>query len=349
MSTGPLRLEQYETVLYNSNLNPHGIPESVKKALLNSVDSINKYPDVYYGTLKNAVSEYVHSPLDTIITGNGSSDLLRLFAALISPKKSMVLVPSSTEYEKVLTAYGSEVTYYNLDEEKEFQLDLIDFLASLDSSIDMLVIGNPNNPTSKKIKRDDIETIAEVCDSLGIFLLIDEMYIEFIDNYEDFTAVPLVEKFKNMAILRSVSKFFAVPGIRFAYGVMNNPDLMSIIDATTTRNISVLSAIAAIEMFKDENYIQESRSTIHTERSLVYLAMSTCKTIKLIRPDANFMLMKILKDDITASDVYDHCKQRGVLIRKCDDITGLNNKYVRFCFMKPKQNDLMVNTILELM
>ena len=76
--------------------------------------------------------------------------------------------------------------------------------------------------------------------------------------------------------------------------------------------------------------------------------MSTSKTIKLIKPDANFMLVKLLKDDITSSDVAAHCNQRGIIIRKCDDIRGLSNKYIRICFMNPKQNDLMVNTILEI-
>jgi threonine-phosphate decarboxylase len=101
-------------------------------------------------------------------------------------------------------------------------------------------------------------------------------------------------------------------------------------------------------MFNDEEYITQSVSTIHTERSLVYLAMSTSRSIHLFKPDANFMLVKLLKDDITSADVAAHASQRGIIIRKCDDIRGLSNKYIRLCFMNPKQNDLMVNTILEI-
>jgi threonine-phosphate decarboxylase len=76
--------------------------------------------------------------------------------------------------------------------------------------------------------------------------------------------------------------------------------------------------------------------------------MAPCRTIKLYKPSANFMLMKLLKDDLTSSQVAEHCSLRGIMIRKCDDIRGLSNKYIRFCFMNPKQNDLMVNTILEI-
>ena len=194
-----------------------------------------------------------------------------------------------------------------------------------------------------------MKSLVEVCEAKDIFLIIDEMYIEFIDNYLDFTAVPLTNEYSNIAVIRSVSKFFAVPGLRFAYAVINNPEYKEIIDRITTKNnIASLTAIAITEMFKDQAYIEESQSIVHTERSLVYLAMSTSKTIRLIKPDANFMLVKLLKDDVTASDVAAHCNQRGIIIRKCDDIRGLSNKYIRICFMNPKQNDLMVNTILEI-
>ena len=349
MSPNQLRIEQYETVLYDANLNPLGIPVSVKQSIANNIGSIIKYPDIYYANLKTAIADYAGTTLERIIMGNGSPDLLRLFAALLTPKKAMILVPSSSEYEKVITSYGCEPVFYELDEELDFELDVQDLIGKLDSSLDLLILGNPNNPTSKRITREEIASIAEACKALDIFLLVDEMYVEFLDDYEEVTAVPLTDKFENLAVLRIVSKFFAVPGLRFAYAVMNNEELSNIIDLTTTKNnIATLSAIAGIDMFKDTKYIEDSRSTIHTERSLVYLAMAPCRTIKLYKPAANFMLMRILSDELTSSKVAEHCALRGIMIRKCDDIRGLGNKYIRFCFMNPKQNDLMVNTILEI-
>lgn len=349
MAKATLRITQYDTIHFDTNVNPLGIPETVRTALANNISSVYNYPESYYNNLRTAISEYTGTPDDRLILGSGSVDLIKHLTALITPKKALVIVPGSMGYERVLKAYGCEIEYYHLDESLDYELDLVDFLGKLDSSFDMLIIGNPNNPTSKKMERSEIEEIAKACDSNGIFLIVDEMYIEFIDNESDYTAIPLTEKYHKMTVLRSVTKFFAVPGLRMAYAIMNNPELQKTARmASSESGISSLTAIACSVMFRDKNYIVESKSMMHTERSLVYLAMSTCKTIKLIRPDANFMLMKILKDDITASDVYEHCKQRGVIIRKCDDITGLSNKYIRFCFMNPKQNDLMVNTILEI-
>ena len=349
MNSGPLRIGQYETVLYDANLNPLGIPASVKQSIANNIGSIIKYPDLYYANLKTAISDYAGTSLERIIMGNGSPDLLRLFAALLTPKKALIPFPCSTEYGKVMKAYGCEVVDYALDEEKDYELDVTDLIQKLDSSLDLVIIGNPNNPTSKRITREDIASLAEACKMLDIFLLVDEMYVEFLDDYEEVTAVPLTDEFTNLAVLRSVSKFFAVPGLRFAYAVMNNDELAQIIDLTTTKNnIATLSAIAGVDMFKDTKYIEESRSMVHTERSLVYLAMKPCRTIRLFKPDANFMLVKLLKEDLTSSQVAEHCSLRGIMLRRCDDMKGLGNKYIRFCFMNPKQNDLMVNTILEI-
>ncbi len=350
MSQNQLRIEQYDTVLYNANLNPLGVPESVTKALAANTDAIMRYPNVYYDGLKKAISTYAACKEEHIILGNGSSDLLRLFTALLSPKKAMVLVPSFSEYEKVLGIYGCETVFYELDESKDFEFDIADFVGHLDSSIDMIIIGNPNNPTSQIISRDDMETLAAVCKELEIFLLIDEMYIEFADKYQELTAVPLVEEYDNIAILRSISKFFAVPGLRLGYAIMNNEDNMNIINITSAPNqITSLTAAVCTEMFKDREYVMESRSQIYTERNLIYSAMATNKNVKLYKPYANFMLVKILKEDVSANQIAANCNLKGIVIRNCENIRGLSDRYIRFCFMKPSQNDLLVNTILELL
>lgn len=350
MAKAPLRIEQLDTVLYNSNLNPMGVPESVKKALSENLGGIIRYPSEYYGDLKKSISLYSGADEENIVLGNGLSDMLRLYCSLIIPQKALILSPTATEYERVLSIYGCEVSYYELDEEKDYVLDIKDFVSKLDSSYDMIILGNPNNPTSQIIGREDMELIAEVCKELEIFLIIDEMYIEFTEDYEKLTSTPLVKEFDNIAVLRSVSKFFAVPGLRLSYSIISNPSHLEMISITVAPNkISTLTAAACTAMFKDKKYIEESRSQIHTERNLIFSAMNTNKNVKLFKPYANFMLVKILKDDLSAQAIEEHCRTKGIIIRNCSNFHGLDNKYIRFCFMKPKQNDLLVNTILELL
>lgn len=348
MSNSPLRLEQYDTILYNANLNPMGVPESVIKAISENAAQVQRYPVDYYDNLKKAIGEYCGCDKNHIVMANGSSDMLRTFISLVAPQKAMVLVPSCPEYENILEIYGTDIEFYNLKEEENYEFRLQDFVSALDSSLDMLIIGNPSNPTSQLISREDMETLADVCRELGIFLVIDEAYIEFVEDYEKFTCIPLVKEYDNIVILRSVSRFFAVPGMCFAYAVMSNPDYMSVLEITTPPDkISTMTAIACTRMVKDSEYIYASRSQIFTERNLIYSAMSTCKNIKLFKPYANFILVKILKEDISAGDIADVCRLKGLIIKTCENFRGLDDKYIRFCFMSPKDNDILVNTILE--
>lgn len=348
MNNGPLRIEQFETVRYDLNCNPLGVPESVTKEIMNHIDSVGRYPDAFYDTLKNGLATYARCEAEHLVMGSGSSDLLRLFTALIAPKKALLPIPSTTEYENVLSVYGCETDFYELAIADDFRLDIQDFIAKLSPEYDMVILGNPNNPTSQMITREDMTELAKACRDNGIFLLIDEMYIEFTEKYEYHTAIPLVKEFDNIAVLRSVSKFFSVPGLRLAYAVMNNEADMAIINMTSTPNsISCLTAAACTAMLEDKGYIRESRSMIFTERNLICSAMGTSKNLRLFKPSANYVLIQILKEDIHARTLLEQCKLKGIILRNCENFRGLDDRFVRFSIMNPAQNDLMVNTILD--
>ena len=350
MNNSPLRIEQLDTVLYNANLNPMGTPDSVIRSISENLSGVTRYPDDYYPALKTAIAEYAGCPESELMLGSSLSDMLKKLIFVLKPKKALVFAPSSLEYENALLAYGCEIVHYELDEADNFSFDLAKFAGSVDSSIDMIIVGNPNNPTSQIIDRDDIETLAEICAQLDAALVVDEMYIEFTTEHKDITSVPLVSDHKNLYVLRSTSKFFAVPGLRLAYCISSdNACYVDVRQYFCKNSITALTAVAGTAMFKDEKYIKETVSSVGTERNLIYSAMSPCKNIRLFKPHANFMLARILKQDVNAKMLAEHCRLKGIIIRDCSDFYGLDEHFIRFCFMKPSQNDLLVNTILELL
>lgn len=345
-----LRLEQFDTILYNANLNPFGVPESATKAIVENASRVCCYPKDYMPELSKAIAKYAGCTEKQLFYGNGSADILRRIVAALNPAKAMLLTPSSTLYEDVLSSNGCEISYFELMEENDFKFDLSAFVGRLDSSIDMIIIGNPNNPTSGLIARDDLDTLAAVCKELDIFLIVDEMYIEFVNKYKEHTLVANISEYDNLAVIRGISKFFAAPGLRISYGITESRFLLDKLKAMFEDDtVATLTAIAVIAMLQDSFYIMESESAIYTERNLIVSAMTPNKNIKLYKPNANFMLARILKDDVNAVDIAEHCHAKGIVIRNCANIRGLNDKYIRFCFMKPSQNDLLVNTILEML
>lgn len=333
---------------YASNVNPLGISPMARQALIDNIDAIKAYPDRDYISLKTYISKYCGADMRHLILGNGTSDLIRLILETVSPAKTMILGPTYAEYARTAKLVGSEIETYMLKNEDDFALDVDMFLKALNESIELLIICNPNNPTGQALTRDQIEIILKRCIELNIFVMIDETYVEFVKDVNAISAVTLAKKYINFIVLRGVSKFFAAPGIRLGYAITSNKQLL---DATSNGkipwNINTYASVAGV-MFEDEHYINLTKSLIQTERNLIFSALSSRKTIKVFKPTANFVLIKLLKEDLTASDVFEYCIKKGFMIRDCTDYEGLGEKYIRFCFMKPEQNDNVVNTILEI-
>lgn len=341
-------IDKNSIIPYASNVNPLGFSPLAKEALLENIDAVSSYPDRDYISLRSSISKYCGCSMEQLILGNGTSDLIRLTLEILSPKKTMIVGPTYSEYERTAKMFGSAVEKYMLKNLDDFELDADMFCKALTESIDLLILCNPNNPTGKLLNRSQMDTILSRCSELDIFVMVDETYIEFVQDVHMATAIGLTRRYDNLIVLRSVSKFFAAPGIRLGYAITgNNNFLQATANSKIPWNINSYASVAGV-MFEDEKYINLTKSLIHTERNLVYSALCSRKTIKVFKPEANFVLIKLLKEGQTAKEVFDYCIKKGFMIRDCTDYEGLGNKYVRFCFMKPEQNDAMVNTILEI-
>lgn len=341
-------IDKNSIVPYASNVNPLGFSPKAKEALLNNIDAISSYPDRDYTTLRSSISKYCGCSIKQLILGNGTSDLIRLTLETIAPNKTMIVGPTYSEYERTAVMFGSQVEKYMLKNLDDFELDTDMFCKALNDSIDLLILCNPNNPTGKLLNRSQMDTILTKCAEYNIFVMVDETYIEFVKDVELVTAIDLTKRYDNLIVLRSVSKFFAAPGIRLGYAITSNENFLN--ETANNKipwNINSYASVASV-MFEDEKYINLTKSLIHTERNLIYSALCSHKTIKVFKPEANYVLIKLLKEGQTAGEVFDYCIQKGFMIRDCTDYEGLGEKYIRFCFMKPEQNDNMVNTLLEI-
>lgn len=341
-------IEQNSIIPYASNVNPLGMSPMAKEALTANIEAIQTYPDRDYSYLRNTIAKYCDVDPEQLVLGNGTSELIRLVTATISPKMTMVLGPCYSEYANAARMAGSEVVTYMLKNPDDFEIDVDMFLKALNDSIELLIICNPNNPTSKVITREQMNTILSRCKQLDILVMVDETYVEFVKDINLISSVSLTKKYDNLIVLRGVSKFFAAPGLRLGYAATQNEDFLNAASNNKVPwNINSYASVAAV-MFEDEHYINLTQSLIQTERNLIYSALSTRKTIKVFKPEANFVLIKLLKEEQTATEVFEYCLKKGFMIRDCTDYEGLGDKFVRFCFMKPEQNDNMVNTILEI-
>ena len=343
------QLKPEEIVKFGANVNPLGLSEHVKEQLAGRLDILSSYPDRDYTDLKKAIAAYTNTSPEHIVVGNGSTELISLLISQRAPKRALLLGPTYSEYARELNLVGGTLEYYNLKEEQDFRLDISDLTDTLKSDIDLLIICNPNNPTSSAISTADMKKLLTVCRSLGIFVMIDETYIEFAPEGTSLSAVSLVPEFDNFMVIRGVSKFFAAPGLRFGYGLTSNQAfLQTLLTHQNPWSLNSIGAYAGERMLKDIDYIQKTWSLIDSERTRMCTELSGLDTVKIYPAYANFVLVKILKEGLTSFDVFEKAIHQNLMIRDCSSFESLNGEYVRFCIMNPEDNDRLLDVFRSL-
>ena len=335
-------------ISFSANVNPLGISPLLKTTLSDKIDAITSYPDREYTSLRKAIAQYCKCNKDNIIVGNGCTELISLFIQITAPKNTLVLGPTYSEYSRDLEIAGSNINYYYLEEKNNFILDTNDFIENITSSTDLVIVCNPNNPTGSCVTQNDLEHILEHCKKTDTFLMIDETYAEFAPELESITAIPLCAKYDNLIILRGTSKFFAAPGLRLGYAITGNHSLIT--EINTNKNpwmISSLAVVAGETMFLDEGYINETRKLIHSERGRMTKLFSQSDKFKVYPSYGNFILLKILDPKLTSHNLFEKAIKRNLMIRDCSTFDTLGDKYIRFCFMNPEDNDKLANCLLE--
>ncbi len=342
-------IRKEDIVSYSANVNPLGLSELVKQGICEHISDLERYPDREYTELRRLISEYCGADMQNILIGGGSTELIGLFVDVIAPKSALLLSPTYSEYERDIKMDHGNVTYFQLRPEEEFRLNLKLLTDAITKDTDLLVLCNPNNPTSSIISRGELRAILEHCETTGTFVMVDETYMEFSPEYNEIEAITLTKHFKNLVVLRGVSKFFAAPGLRLGYAVCSNEEIRTrALSLQNPWSVNSLVDAAGRYMFRDTAYISATRELMHSEQERIYKLLLAIPTIHPYKPHGNFILCHIL-NDVTAQDLFDAAIRKGMMIRNCDTFTSLDESYFRFCFMKPSDNDRLLDCILPLL
>lgn len=337
-------------ICFGANVNPLGLSEKVKKEIQANLDIISTYPDREYHSLRRAIGDYCSVSPDHVLVGNGSTELISLLIEQRCPKKTLILGPTYSEYARELSFSNSTQEYYHLTPDKGFCLDISDFLKKLEEGFDLLIICNPNNPTSSAITTDEMRRILDTCRQTNTFVMIDETYVEFVPDIKKITAMSLIDTFDNFMVLRGVSKFFAAPGLRLGYGVTSNQAFLERVkEHQIPWSLNSIGAFAGERMLMDHEYIQKTRDLILSERARMLNELKNFENIRVFDAYANFILIQILKENTTAADVFEACIRQGLMIRDCSSFQCLEGQYIRFCVMLPDANTRLMKILKELL
>ena len=199
---------------FSANCNPLGTPQSVKQAIIDCVDDLSDYPRVGCGPLREAIASYEHTRKEYLICGNGAADLIFSLCRAQNPKKALLLAPTFAEYEQALVSMGCEIARYYLEEPADFCVKENYLQVLQKEKPDIIFLCNPNNPTGITMHRELLEGILRSCAESGIFMVVDECFLDFVKEPEKHTLKGKLAEYPNLFLLKAFTKRYAIPGVR---------------------------------------------------------------------------------------------------------------------------------------
>ncbi|PKM94749.1 MAG: threonine-phosphate decarboxylase [Firmicutes bacterium HGW-Firmicutes-1] len=331
-----------EILDFSVNLNPLGVPESVKNNIINNLGALDTYPEIEARTAREHLAREYGLKSSNIIMGNGAVELIYLLAKTVKPKKVLLVQPTFNEYERAFKQSNTECIHYFLKANDDFELNLEDlFYTILIHKPEVMVMCNPNNPTASYIENDSIEKILEALKSYGGILMIDESFSAF-ENLP--TAISLLHH-ENLFLLRSMTKYYSIAGIRLGYGIgaESITGQMQLQKEPWTLN-SIACNIVEV-LLQDKEYQLKTQKWYQEEKNYFVENIKKIPFLYTFDSKANFFLCRC---EIDSEEIKNRLLAKGIFIRTCNDFTSLEGKYIRIALRSRVENKLFFEALLEI-
>lgn len=322
---------------FSVNTNPFGLSEKVKGAIIENIEEIKRYPDTENRELISAISEYHGIDKRYIVCGNGAADVIFRAVRAINPEKALVIAPTFSEYERALREAGSKVDIYKLEYPFYVTEKVVNDIEY--KEYDVIFLCNPNNPTGILAENRYIYKIAESCYQAGTKLFIDECFMDMTDDNN--SAVDLCDKYNNIYILKSLTKMYAMPGLRIGYAISSDIEMIERIRNTGQPwSVNVLGSKAAVAALKDNDYRNKFRSYLTTERKYIKDGLKALG-FEVWDSKANYVFFKVS----TEIELDKNLKKYGIMIRNCEKISGLGKGFYRVCIGLRQDNEYLLKSM----
>jgi threonine-phosphate decarboxylase len=336
-----------ELIDFSASINPLGFSPRVKKSLTQHAASLLHYPDQEAHDFVKELSGYHRLPADNIIAGNGSTELIYLLPRIIKMKKTFLVVPTFSEYESGIRQAGGKVFYYQTNRKEGFCIQPQELLHELRKGYDALYICNPNNPTGVLTSKKALKEIVLSAQRHATAVIIDETFIDFSENQ---SMKHETEQLKNLYILRSMTKFFALPGLRAGYVISSRENIKKLKAGQEPWTMNALAQYAGIESLRDKDYIRRSLSYMKTARRELVAALHTVPCLEIFESGANYLLIKLHDPaPLTVSELYEKLLSEKIVIRKCNTFQGMGDKYFRIAVRKKSENNKLIRKLRKIL
>ncbi len=325
---------------FSVNLNPLGLPEAVRRALAENVQNFGAYPDPLCRRLREKLAKFLDLPSDYFVFGAGAADLIVRIALATWPKKVLVTAPTFSEYGRASRMVGAEISEFPLREEDGFALNE-NIFSALASRPDVFFLCNPNNPTGTLTAPGMVCEIADFCEARGILLVLDECFLAFTEGT---SARELLATHRHTVVLDAFTKIFALAGLRLGYAMTADPALAerlaSFAQSWPVSSPALVAGEASLPVARE--WIARTREFVRGENEFLRTGLRDLG-LKVFDGAANFTLFKC------PVPLFDALLDRGILIRSCENFSGLNENFYRVCVKSRPENERLLLALREIL
>jgi len=322
-------LDCREVLDFSANINPLGPSPKALEAIRNGLELVNTYPDESPVRLIQAISDHIHVPARHILVGNGATELLYFWLRTLRPRKVTLVIPTFTEYRRAVESAGGEVWTIQLDAATHFRIPR--GIANTDA----VIVTNPNNPTGSYAPPEEmLDWLRGFPQSTHLF--VDEAFVEFTAQP---SLVRYIDRLPNLWVLRSMTKFFALPGLRLGYLV--GCGVPSIAAWREPWQVNTLAELAGIASLEDQAYQEATMQLVQRERIWLWKQLQNIPGIHAFPSAANFFFVRAACDAVL-DRLIDELITERILIRDCRNIEGLDGPFFRIAIKSRPDNERLL-------
>ncbi|MGO9602168.1 MAG: pyridoxal phosphate-dependent aminotransferase [Candidatus Binataceae bacterium] len=348
MSTKPVPIDRVHggdapagVIDFSVSINPLGPPPGAIAAYQSAIARVTSYPPAKSSVLEAGLARWMGVAPENVIAGNGTTQLIYLLARVLEPARPFVVIPTFSEIANALAGVGMPPEPIQLEPDRDYRFDIQQIERALADHAGAIFIGQPNSPTGTMLSADEVRNVAAQCADRGCWCVLDEAFIDFVLDAE--SAATLVSHNPRMIVLRSLTKSFAIPGLRLGCAVADREVAVALRDAIEPWSINVVAESVGLACIEDAaDYLQRSREVVAAERAYLSGALAAIKRLRVFPSVANFLMVAVV-DEATPGDFAAHTLRWGVAVRDLRAMPGCSAGLYRIGIRNHADNERLVS------
>jgi L-threonine-O-3-phosphate decarboxylase len=317
---------------FSASINPLGIPNSAIAALQSQQHRLTQYPDPSYRELRQAIATHHQIDPDWILPGNGSAELLTWASRdLAELDRTTLITPAFGDYTRALKTFGAKIHHLPIELFHTFS----------PPSQSGLLLNNPHNPTGQLFA---VEAILPLLERLAI-VVVDEAFMDFLPVEQQQSLMTEVAKYPHVVILRSLTKFYSLPGLRFGYAIAHPDRLQRWQQWRDPWSVNVLAEVAAIAVLQDTAFQQQTYEWLAAARSALFSGLEGLPGLRPLPSVANYLLVKSDYSVVNLQKTL--LKRHQILIRDCLSFAELGDRYFRVAVRTDAENQRLLEGLAD--